>query len=253
MDLCERGSQGGNRHPWETARVRAIAQLLARRVGNASGRHVLDIGCGDGFLLECLAAQFAFASATGCDIHLSDTDLEQFRAETKAVEYTNSLAQAKHQQFDLILMLDVIEHVEDDTKFLKQIAEECLCSSGKILVTAPAFQVLFNRHDRHLKHFRRYRRTQLHDLVDRAGLRCIESGYLFASLLGPRAISKVFEKIGMTGTGAEGVGQWSQGARVTRIIESALVLDNRICLAAQERGLILPGLSCWMLCEKQAR
>jgi len=79
----------------------------------------------------------------------------------------------------------------------------------------------------------------------------IESGYLFASLLLPRAALALRERLVPvhSGAGAHGIGRWRGGARLTHWLHSALVLDNRLCLAASQRGLTLPGLTVWLTCK----
>ncbi len=53
-------------------------------------------------------------------------------------------------------MLDVIEHVEDDVGFVRDVVDGSLAPGGWVLVSVPAYQSLFSSHDRALKHFRRY-------------------------------------------------------------------------------------------------
>ena len=79
----------------------------------------------------------------------------------------------------------------------------------------------------------------------------LDSGYLFASLLLPRAAQALRERLlpKPSEASVEGVGGWQQGAFITQLIHSGLVLDNRLCLAASERGLRVPGLTVWLTCK----
>ena len=119
------------------------------------------------------------------------------------------------------------------------------------LITVPAFQRLYTEHDRALKHFRRYSRAQLLAEARRAGFEVLDSGYLFASLLLPRAAQALRERLlsKPSEVSARGIGGWQQGAWVTHLIHSGLVLDNRLCLAASQRGLRVPGLTLWLTCK----
>jgi SAM-dependent methyltransferase len=246
MDLSERTEAGTRRHPWETARVQAVQQIIGRLGLNAP--RVLDVGAGDGYLLGALHAVFGFRRAIAQDIHLSESLARELSQ--PGIEFVRELSDPEYRA-ELILLLDVIEHVEDPGALLSHLARERLAPGGRMLITVPAFQRLYTEHDRALKHFRRYSRGQVIEQARRAGLSVIESGYLFASLLLPRAAEALRERFApaRNGKGGHGVGHWQAGARVTQLLHSALVLDNRLCLAASERGLTLPGLTVWLTCK----
>jgi len=251
MDLSERTEVGTRRHPWETARVKAIQQIIGGL--RLEAPRVLDVGAGDGYLLGALHAALGFRRAIAQDIHLSESLARELSQ--PGIEFVRELADPEYRA-ELILLLDVIEHVEDPGALLSQLARERLAPGGRILITVPAFQRLYTEHDRALKHFRRYSRGQVIEQVRRAGLAMVESGYLFCSLLLPRAALALRERLWpvkpsptSNGAGAHGVGHWRGGALVTQLLHSALVLDNRLCLAASERGVALPGLTVWLTCK----
>jgi SAM-dependent methyltransferase len=249
MDLSERSEAGCRRHPWETARVKAILQIVGG-LGLAAPR-VLDVGAGDGYLLGALHAALGFRRAIAQDIHLTESLAREISQ--PGIEFVRELTDPAYRA-ELILLLDVLEHVADPAELLSQLTRERLAPGGRLLITVPAFQRLYTEHDRALKHFRRYSRGQVIEQARRAGLSVIQSGYLFASLLLPRAALALGERLlpvrsSTRGNGAHGVGHWQGSARVTRLLHSALVLDNRLCLAASERGLALPGLTVWLTCK----
>jgi SAM-dependent methyltransferase len=246
MDLIERQGTLAQRHPWETARVEAVRQLVSRL--RLDRPRVLDIGCGDGFLLDRLRETLAFSEAVGQDIHLSErTILELCRPE---LELVRQLSQLNGRHFDLILMLDVLEHVEDPIELLSHVWQRHLVERGSVLLTVPAFQWLFTQHDRNLKHFRRYSRRQLEGVARGSGLNVRQSGYLFSSLLLPRAASVLKERLrGPAQQPGFGVGSWQGSPRLTRVLHQVLCLDNHCCLKAQTLGVSLPGLSSWVSCS----
>jgi SAM-dependent methyltransferase len=64
------------------------------------------------------------------------------------------------EQFDCILYIDVLEHIEDDKGELRR-AERHLAPGGHLVVLCPAFQILFSEMDHALGHFRRYTKRTL--------------------------------------------------------------------------------------------
>jgi 2-polyprenyl-3-methyl-5-hydroxy-6-metoxy-1,4-benzoquinol methylase len=71
-----------------------------------------------------------------------------------------TLGSLKNQQFDTIIYIDVLEHIEDDREEL-ECATRHLRSNGHLIVLSPAHQCLFTRFDAAIGHFRRYNRTML--------------------------------------------------------------------------------------------
>jgi hypothetical protein len=87
---------------------------------------------------------------------------------------------------NLILMMDVLEHVDDDVALLRQYADP-MPADSHILITVPAFQMLWSGHDVFLEHRRRYNTYMLNDTIKKAGLK-IEKMRFFFGLLFPAAL-----------------------------------------------------------------
>ncbi|HEU5072937.1 MAG TPA: methyltransferase domain-containing protein [Polyangiaceae bacterium] len=246
MDLVERQRGHGVRHPWETARAEAIRKLVARL--DLPTPTVLDVGCGDGFLIAQLRAHLELRAAVAQDVHLTP-ELARELAQP-GVEFVRDLDQLRERRFDLVLLLDVLEHVQEPGALLTRLSREHLTPGGRLLITVPAFQALFSEHDRALQHVRRYSRSEIAALVRDTGLAVHAAGYLFSSLLLPRAISTLRERLWPPRPQPViGVGAWSGPPWLTRSLHQLLCADNRLCLKAQEKGLIVPGLSAWILCS----
>ncbi|GMV40132.1 MAG: hypothetical protein AMXMBFR64_18480 [Myxococcales bacterium] len=77
---------------------------------------------------------------------------------------------------DAVVLVNLLEHVEDDAALLRH-CREAVRPGGRVILFVPAFEVLFSRMDADAGHFRRYRRGTLLPLVRGAGLRVIESRY----------------------------------------------------------------------------
>jgi len=247
VDLSERSGRVTRRHPWETARVTAVRKIVGGL--GLEGPRVLDVGSGDGYLVQALHEACRFRDVIAQDIHLTDALAAELRR--PGVEFVRELTDPNYRA-DLILLMDVLEHVERPIEFLAQLARERLSPGGRIVITVPAFQQLFTDHDRALKHFRRYDRAQLVGEVEEAGLAVLDSGYLFASLLPPRALTALRERLWPRRGVSHGVGSWQGSALLTQVLHQALALDTRLCLAARERGVTVPGLTVWLTCKTQS-
>ena len=239
MDLVEAASTTGNRHPWELSRRDSVLQLLA---GRGPLRDVADVGAGDRFFAASLR-ELASGAIYAVDVHYQET------AMVDGIHIARDVADLPDAGLDCIVMMDVLEHVEDEGAILRDVRRK-LRLDGTVLVTVPAFQHLFLAHDTYLKHFRRYRRQHLRDVLERHGLRVEESFYFYATLFAARslevAVSRVLGEIEQ-----RGVGRWRFGLRhpLTVLVRAVLDLDYRVCRALTRLGLAVPGLSLCAVCK----
>jgi hypothetical protein len=244
MDLTERRA-GAARHPWELARGGFFVRLV---IDSTRGPvDVLDLGAGDGWFAERLLQQLPAGSTITCwDINYTPDDL----TEALPVGVTRT-ALRPDRTFDVVLLLDVVEHVADDDGFLRDIAVPLLATAGVLVFSVPAYQALFSSHDEFLGHHRRYSPTAARRLLERH-LAVDREGPLFMSLLPPRAagvgIERLRRRSGWT-PDPEGVGGWTGGPAVTRAITGVLNGDARLGSALASKGFRLPGLSYWAVCS----
>ncbi len=227
-----------------------IRSLLGRIQVKEEVYRVLDVGCGDGFISRELFKNADGIDVAAVDTNLTDEEVSNFNTLSKNMVYFNDYSLIREENYHLMLLLDVIEHVEHD-HFLRDMASRYVVGNGHIVITAPAFQALFGSHDRFLKHHRRYDRRQLVDLAGRAELECLASGYFFLSLLPIRFLASTCEKIMRSaGKAVKGVGGWNHGRWITRCVEIALKGDVRVSLALNRLGVVLPGLTVWAVCRR---
>ena len=78
------------------------------------------------------------------------------------------------------------------------------------------------------------------------------AGGLFASLLGARAAAKFKERLSSTRPDWTGIGAWSGGPLATRATVAALSADAALARMAARHTHRFPGLSCWVLCSRDA-
>jgi SAM-dependent methyltransferase len=253
MDLSEVPTNVRLRHPWETSRFRFLHGVL-RRIGvDDAPMRVLDVGAGDGWFSLQLLARAPRASTVFCvDAEYGPADVDALVA--KGGGRLRAGAGRPAEKFDLVLLLDVLEHVEDDAAFLADVVRENVADDGHVLATVPAWSALYCRRDAALRHFRRYSPAGFHALLRSAGLAPIVRGGAFHSGVAPRAIAVLAEKFRAERAGVDGVNRhelrWDHGSFVTRAAEAALAVDNAFSRAVAAVGVSVPGLTAWALCGR---
>jgi len=109
-------------------------------------------------------------------------------------ELPDKLPNTVKTNFDLIVLLDVLEHIDDDSKSLTTV-RKLMNNKGIILITVPAFQWLWSEHDVIHHHKRRYSKSELREKLDSSGFRIKYISY-FNTLLFPFAlVERIGQKI----------------------------------------------------------
>ena len=245
------------RHPWELARLVIIKEQLGRLLSGVKGaKTVLDIGCGDAFVVGQLAEFFPGVHFVGVDINFSEDQLRAFRQKLTGanLELHRTLDDVVLDKgsVDIVLLLDVIEHIEDEIGFMRSLEKYTyLKPTTRFLITVPAFQNLFAAHDVILGHFRRYSNKSLQNRMAQAGFATQYARYFFFSLIPPRLFQVVAEKIipRNTETGSD-LAAWKGGQGLTKFIQSILLLDYRIAGFFKKMGIKIPGLSNLAICQR---
>lgn len=261
MDLKEALLPGADvvRHPWELARLKVAVDLMEQnlRLAHSASLNILDMGCGDSWFVEQLARAYPQHSYMGVDIAFTDAHLETLsnRLKDEPINLYRQLDDAAsdlgEDTVDIVLLLDVIEHIEDEISFLKWMQTfPQINSETRFIITVPAFQSLFCEHDVFLEHYRRYTNTSLKDALGQANMKVNKKGYFFASLLLPRVLQVLREKIsGKKPDLEKGVGQWSGSEWQTKLVTQILWNDYRSTHALRNLGLKIPGLSNYAIAQ----
>lgn len=190
--VFERMAEQDQQHWWFVARRRVLERLIDERVGLGANANILEIGCGTGHNLPMLGA-FGHVDAIELDDVARDVAERRLgRPVSKA--RLPELEGIADQHYDLVALLDVLEHVEDDRSALAAITTK-LKPGGRILVTVPANRWMWSAHDVAHHHYRRYERADLRAVAGAAGLR-VDLLSHFNSLLFPlAAMARIMGKI----------------------------------------------------------
>lgn len=179
------------RHWWFVGRRRIIGAMLDQRLGADRERLALDVGCGTGFMLGFLGQ---WAEVTGAD------------ADSAALAYcgergfdTVHLIEGERLpfddgSFDLVSAFDVLEHIEDDGRMASEMAR-VLRPGGTMIVTVPAYRVLWGAQDEISHHYRRYGRRELRGLITGSGLALERLSSFNTLLFGPIAAIRLARRL----------------------------------------------------------
>jgi len=208
--------QAEDRHWWYRGR-RTVLDGVIDGLGLPPGARILDAGCGSGRnMVELARARGVGEVIAGSVLELPFADAS----------------------FDLIVSLDVIEHLEDDLAALREF-RRTIAPGGALLITVPAYQWLWSGHDEINYHHRRYTRRTLQRVAERAGWRQARTTY-FNSLLLPVAILlRVLDRIN-TKTTESSLDLWVPPQPVNWLLERPLALEAALIARG---GRIPAGLS----------
>ncbi len=181
--VYDRMAEHDSTHWWYRARRDILADYLAREGKLPAHARILEIGCGTGHNLPMLAA---FGEVDAIEIDpAARTIASQRLGKPVGDAPLPALPGVPRGAYDLIAVLDVVEHIADDVAALKAMAS-LLKPGGKILIAVPAHQWMWSAHDVVNHHHRRYSKAGLVKAIRAAGLKERKLGY-FNSLLFPLA------------------------------------------------------------------
>lgn len=162
------------RHWWWRAREALIVNLLRSQRPPTGWGQILDVGCGGGVFFDRLSE---FGEVRGVEPNplLVSTDPE-VRSRIHVGPFDASYRPG--QLFGLILMLDVLEHLDDPADAVQR-AMSMLEANGSILITVPALEALWTMHDDVNQHRMRYTKRTMRALAQAGGMRIDQMRYFF--------------------------------------------------------------------------
>jgi 2-polyprenyl-3-methyl-5-hydroxy-6-metoxy-1,4-benzoquinol methylase len=178
------------RHWWWRVRQRILLDKIRTLVGSRThNARILDVGCGAGLFFDALE-QFGYVEGIESD----PIAVEQSGRWKRRIHLGELDTFVADEAFDVILALDVVEHVRNPEIMLRQ-AARFLARDGRMLITTPAFDWLWTSHDELNHHVKRYTAAEMRELVRKAGLQPIETRYLFQSLIVPKLLVRTREAL----------------------------------------------------------
>lgn len=161
---------------WHKLRSRFVFKTIKKYLGLSNTINIGDIGAGAGILGNHFRVY-------NHQIKYFFLEPIEFLAEKLRLNFgsNSQIEYSDLKKMNLITLMDVLEHQEEDVKFLKEI-EKNMRSNSYLLITVPAFRLLWSEWDVKLGHFRRYNKSNLIKAVKESGLEIVEARYLFQSM-----------------------------------------------------------------------
>jgi SAM-dependent methyltransferase len=186
-DIYELTYQAEENHFWYVGRRRVIVTWLERSLASAglatSGLRLLDYGCGTGMNLQHFAR---FGEAVGVDTAAEAIACCRRRGLDNVIQLESfdqlDLSSSRIGRFDVVTMLDVLEHIPDEVDTLRRI-QRLLKPGGQLLLTVPAYDWLWSGEDDVSQHLRRYTVHSLVRVLRAAGYESVSSSYFNTLLL----------------------------------------------------------------------
>jgi SAM-dependent methyltransferase len=155
----------GTGHFWVRRRFEVLRKLAGDMLSRSAA--IAEIGCGHGLLQRQIEDAYG-KPVTGFDLNEYGLQHNISRISRVCCYDIRQKAAEFAGRFDLVLLFDVLEHIDDESGFL-QAVEYHLAPGGVLIVSVPAGKWAFSNYDRVAGHVRRYSLESLKDAGDRAG------------------------------------------------------------------------------------
>lgn len=180
-----------DRHWWFEGRRRVIREVMQRHLLPRPSRRILDVGCGTGGMFPLLTE---FGAVDGAEGSPDARARAQRKFPDRRIEACWLPTELPQGTWDVVTAFDVIEHLDQPVESLQAMVSR-LPWDGQVVITVPAFQFLWSRHDELNHHKRRYGRLQLVSQLSSAGLKVTFASYfntlLFPAVAGARLLERV--------------------------------------------------------------
>jgi SAM-dependent methyltransferase len=181
-ELHESATESGAHFIDVASRDHAINEL--KRTLGTRPVSIMEVGCSAGHLLADMRRSLPEATLIGGDYTLGTlVQLGEKMPDIPLVRFNLADSPLPSDTYDAIVLLNVLEHIENDVAATKHIAR-MLKPGGVAVIEVPAGPELFDDYDRQLQHFRRYTLPGLCKVIEGAGLKVERRNY-FGALIYP--------------------------------------------------------------------
>ena len=187
MDLKESQILGNDisKHWYYVSKLNVVKKII----GSVAFVRLLDVGAGSAYFSKSLLETHDVKEV--CCVDTSYETEYEGKVNGKIIKYLKSI---NSYEADFVLMMDVIEHVDNDVGLIKEYIDKVPIGCN-FLISVPAFQWLWSCHDDFLDHKRRYSISQLEETVSKSGLEIINSQYFYGGVFPIAVILRLFERL----------------------------------------------------------
>lgn len=179
-------------HFWYRSRNRVIKRLFKNYLGTIDSKKIMEIGCGNGFILKGLT-DFKNYTLYGADIHIQGLKNSKDRLPEVDFIQLDATRMPFEKEFDAIGAFDVLEHIEDDVAVIKNV-HKALKPKGYFFITVPQYQWMWSNMDNIDQHKRRYSHNELNSKLTQNGFNVLYiSSFVFA-LFPLMAVSRLLKR-----------------------------------------------------------
>ncbi len=178
---------GIEHHYWYIARTRIIYTEI-KKAGLEQAKF-LEIGCGKGTVIKLLKDKLDIKGVELANIEPDEDVKAWITHHTDAIDLDEDF----RNSIEVIMLLDVIEHIEDPVAFLQNIQKH-FPNATHFIITVPARPELWSNYDEYYGHFKRYDLNDFTKLSQQLQLKSILTNYFFHTLYPPGRLVMQFKK-----------------------------------------------------------
>ena len=167
-------------HWYYQSKILPLINYTRKVLKTTQGLTIVDVGSGSGFFAISLEKKFKdqIKKVYLVDINYTAEEI----AETRGAKIEKVLSIPSRIENGLVILMDVLEHLEDDLKMLNEIKAAAKGDNNYYFITVPAFLSLWSGHDVYLGHYRRYKIDMLNGVLNKAKYSIKNSYYLYGTL-----------------------------------------------------------------------
>ena len=186
-------TQGVDNIYWYFAGKNDMLEKLSNKYFK-SGRKlkILNIGCGSGDDINLLSKfgtvysiEYSLDTIKNCLLPMGFKNVTRADAENLSF---------RDNEFDCVVILDVLEHLKDDSAAMKEIYR-VLKKNGIAIISVPAHQFLWSGHDKALGHVKRYSRSELRTLITKTNFSIEKLTFWNSLLFYPVAAVRIYSRL----------------------------------------------------------
>jgi ubiquinone/menaquinone biosynthesis C-methylase UbiE len=181
---------------WFVGRRRLVCDILGNESTNGEPLRILDVGCGTGANMLAFSAH---GEVHGVDPSSQAVTFCERRSVSRVKQASVENLPYPDSFFDVVTILDVLEHTDDDLAALKEV-KRVAKPNALIISTVPAYGFLWSEHDEALQHRRRYSAHEVRNKMTVCGFDVERSSYFVTLLFWPIFLMRIFQGLAKDST-----------------------------------------------------